>query len=45
MGFDEQRSNSRPWRVSDAPVKYIDLLKRQLLGLRSKLSRWREKSR
>ena len=33
MGFNGQGYNPGPWRVSDAPEKYIDLLKKAIIGV------------
>ncbi|KAF5228114.1 hypothetical protein FANTH_14594 [Fusarium anthophilum] len=43
MGFDGKGGNPEPWRVSDAPEKYIDLMKKAIIGIEIQIERFEGK--
>lgn len=39
MGYDGENGREGPWKVGDAPEKYIELLKKSIIGIEIKLER------
>lgn len=39
MGYDGKDGNPTPWKVSDAPEKHIELLKKNIIGVEIKIDR------
>ncbi|KAM0542953.1 hypothetical protein ACHAPJ_012559 [Fusarium lateritium] len=43
MGFDGKGDNPEPWKVSDAPDRYIELMKKAIIGIEIKIERFEGK--
>jgi transcriptional regulator len=42
-GFDGKDGNHEPWKVSDAPERYIELMKKAIIGIEIEIERFEGK--
>ncbi|KAM5511709.1 Uncharacterized protein FOXYSP1_06509 [Fusarium oxysporum f. sp. phaseoli] len=43
MGFDGKDGNHEPWKVTDAPERYIELMKKAIIGIEIEIERFEGK--